>query len=73
MTEHSRVDLGSTPKQMVLAILRNLPDGVTLDEIEHSIFVLQKALLARQAIADGDVYSHEEVKERMRRWLSPET
>jgi hypothetical protein len=73
MTEHSRVDLGSTPKQMVLAVVRNLPDGVTLDEIEHSIFVLRKALLARQAIADGDVYTQEQVKERMKRWLTPET
>jgi hypothetical protein len=29
MTEASPVDLDSTPKQMVLAIVRNLPDGVT--------------------------------------------
>lgn len=73
MTEASPVDLGSTPKQMVLAIVRNLPDSVTLDEIDYAVFVLQKALLARQAIADGDVYTHEEVEERMKRWLTPET
>jgi len=73
MTEPSPVDLDSTPKQMVLAIVRNLPDGATMDEINYSIFFLQKALLARQAIADGNVLSHEQVRERMKQWLSPET
>jgi hypothetical protein len=73
MTEPSPVDLDSTPKQMVLAMVGNLPDGATMDEIDYAIFVLKKALLARQAIADGDVLSHEEVKERMKQWLSPET
>ena len=72
MTGTSPVELNSTPKQMVLAILRNLPDGVTLDEIEYAVFVLRKALLARQAIADGNVCSQEQVEERMKQWLTPE-
>jgi predicted transcriptional regulator len=72
MTKPSAVDLDSTPKQMVLAIVGNLPDGALMEEIDYAIFVLQKALLARQAIADGDVLSHEEVKERLKQWLLPE-
>jgi predicted transcriptional regulator len=59
-----------TAKEEVMEMLQRLPDEITLDEIQHSIFVLQKAKLARQALADGDVYTHEEVKERLRQWLT---
>lgn len=73
MTEASPVSLDSTPKQIVLGVVRHLPDAVTLDDIRYTVFLFQRAMLARQAIANGDVLSHEEVKERMKRWLLPET
>ena len=59
-----------TAKEEVMEMLRRLPDNVTLDEIDYSIFVLQKARLARQAIADDDVYTQEEVEERLSKWLT---
>jgi hypothetical protein len=73
MTEASSVNLDSTPKQIVLGVVRHLPDEVTLEEIRYTIFLFQRAMLVRQAIANGDVLSHEEVKERMKQWLLPET
>jgi hypothetical protein len=73
MTKPSPVDLDSTPKQMVLEVVRHLPDEVPLDDMRYTIFLFKKAMLARQAIANGDVLSHEEVKERMKQWLLPET
>ena len=59
-----------TAKEEVIEMLQRLPDEITLDEIQHSIFILKKAKLARQALADGDVYTHEEVKERLGQWLT---
>ncbi|HEU4453019.1 MAG TPA: hypothetical protein VFR81_08160 [Longimicrobium sp.] len=60
----------TTAKEEVIEMLQRLPDDVTLDDIDYSIFMLQKAKLARQAIADGDVYTQEEVEERLSKWLT---
>jgi hypothetical protein len=61
----------ATAKELVMDMLRRLPDDVTLEQIQYSIFMLEKAVLAQEAIAEGDVYTHEEVKEIIRaKWLT---
>jgi hypothetical protein len=43
-------------------VLRRLPPDATLDEVRYSLFMLEKAKLAREAIAKRDVYTHEEAR-----------
>lgn len=60
------------PREQVIAMLRRLPDDLTLEQIQYHVFVLQKAKRTREAIANGQVFTHEEAKERLKQWLIPE-
>ncbi|HEX8245543.1 MAG TPA: hypothetical protein VF541_18670 [Longimicrobium sp.] len=56
----------TTIKDEVIEMLRRLPDTVSLEEIQYTLYMFEKGKLAQEAIAEGDVYTHEEVKEIIR-------
>lgn len=61
----------TTIKDEVIEMVRRLPDDATLEEIQYSLYMFEKGKLAQEAIAEGDVYTHEEVKEIIRaKWLT---
>lgn len=58
-------------KQEVQKVLETLPEDVSLEDIQYRLYVLQKIDNARQAVARGDVLSHEEVMRQVAKWRQP--
>lgn len=61
----------SIAKEEVRRILDRLPEGATLEDIQYHIYVVQKIERGLKDAQEGRVVSHEEVKQRMARWLQP--
>ena len=57
-------------KQEVMKLLRDLPDGSTLEEIQYSLYVRQKIQRGFQDVKDGKTRTQEEVEKRMEKWLA---
>jgi predicted transcriptional regulator len=58
-----------TAKQDVRELLDHLPDDSTIEDIQYHLYVLEKIRRGQEDIRDGKHYTHEEVKERLGRWL----
>lgn len=58
-----------TAKQQVEALLANLPDDSSLEDIQYHLYVLEKIKRGREDVAAGRVYTLEEARVRMQRWL----
>jgi hypothetical protein len=59
----------STAKEDVRRLLDQLPDDVSLEDVQYHIYVRQKSERALKEVQDGCVLSQEEVERRMARWL----
>ena len=53
-----------TIKEIVHEIADHLPEGATLDDAMHDIYVRQKLERSMQAAADGKVVSQEDMEKR---------
>lgn len=60
-----RVDLDSTPKEQLIAMLGNLPDDLTFEDIQYHLYVLEKFNKVWRARGKVKVYTQEEVEEWM--------
>jgi len=60
-----------TAKKDAQELLNNLPDDSTLDDIQYHLYVLEKIRRGQDGIRNGRHCTHEEAKERLRRWLKP--
>ena len=58
-----------TAKEEVRELIDNLPEDTTLEDIQYHIYVRQKVRRGRDAATQGQTLSHEEVVDRMARWL----
>lgn len=58
-----------TAKQEVQEILQELPDDVTLGDIQYRICVKQKIAQGLADVRAGRVVPHEEIEKRFARWL----
>lgn len=58
-----------TAKQDVEELLKRLPDDSTIEDIQYHLYVLEKIRRGRDDIRDGRGLSHEQVKERLSKWL----
>jgi hypothetical protein len=59
----------STAKEEVQALLRELPDDCSLEDIQYHLYVIEKVNNGLQsAVLDGTV-SQEEVEQRLGKWL----
>jgi len=56
--------------QNVEQMIRNLPDNITLEDIQYHLYVLDKIQKGQQAIRDGKGISHEEAKARLSKWIT---
>ena len=59
----------ATAKQEVEELLSHLPDDSTLEDIQYHLYVLEKIKHGRADIAAGRVYTTEEARQRLSRWL----
>jgi predicted transcriptional regulator len=56
-------------KQEVRKLLDRMPDDCTIDDLQYQLYVLDKIRHAEQEIAEGKGVPHEEVKQRLSKWL----
>jgi hypothetical protein len=59
----------STIKESAQQIIAGLPEDVTWDEIQYRLYLKEMIDEAEEEIADGKGISHEEVEERLAKWL----
>lgn len=59
----------STIKESVIAIVKEMPENVTLEDIMESLYVKQKIIKGQSQLESGQFYTHEEAKEILKEWL----
>ncbi len=57
-------------KDKVLNFIKSLPDGLSVEEITYRLYVNERIIKAQQQIKDGNFLTHEDAKERMKKWLT---
>ncbi len=60
---------GISAKDLVIEFVKNLPDNLTMEQIMYRISFEQNLLTAQEQVRKGQVHSHEEVKELVKKWL----
>lgn len=60
---------GTTPKRSALKLIERLDDDVSFEDIIYQLYVLEKIQKGLEDTEAGRVVSHEEVRERLGRWL----
>lgn len=54
-------------KEDIIKLIQDLPDDVTLEDIQYHLFVRQKLQKAEEQIKEGKTIPHEEVMEKIRK------
>ncbi len=57
-----------TTKEMAKRVIDSLPESAGLDEIMHALYVNAKFQRGEAEIRGGKGLSHEQAKERMKKW-----
>jgi predicted transcriptional regulator len=60
-----------TAKQEVRELLERLPDDSTIEDIQYHLYILEKIRRGQDDIRNGRHSTHEQVKERLAKWLKP--
>lgn len=58
-----------SPKQQAAQLLNRLPDDCSMEDIHYHLYVLEKVQHGLEDAESGSVYSTEEAKERLKKWL----
>jgi len=56
-------------KTQIINSLNNLPDNVTIDQVIEHLIVVEKVQKGMEDSASGKVYSKEEAKDQIKKWL----
>ena len=59
-----------TAKQVVVELMKSLPDDCTLDDISHRLYLRRKLDQAAKAIEEGRIRSYEEGREIVQSWFT---
>lgn len=59
-----------TTKEAVLEMIRKLPEDVTLEDILAELYFRRKVDRGLREPDEGKRIAHEQVRERLRRWLA---
>jgi predicted transcriptional regulator len=57
-------------KDEVRKLLKNIPDASTFEDIQYHIYVRAKIEKGLRAARQGQVVMHDEVKKRLKKWLT---
>lgn len=58
-----------TTKQEVNRILKCLPDDCSLEDVQYHLYVLQKIQRGLKDAEEGRIYTQEQIKKKMSKWL----
>lgn len=56
-------------KQEVTRLLNNLPEECTFEDIQYHLYVMQKIENGLMDEKKGNVYSQEEIEQRLSKWI----
>jgi predicted transcriptional regulator len=59
----------ATEKELIMEMIKSLPDDITMEDIIEAIYVRQKIERGLKDSQEGKSYTHEEAKERLAKWL----
>jgi hypothetical protein len=57
-------------KSEVEALLRQLPEDCTFEDIQYHLYVIEKVRKGLQAADEGNGHTQEEVEQRLSKWTS---
>ncbi len=60
----------SAAKQEAQALIANLPDNCTYEDIQYHLYVVEKIKNGMDRAKQGERTSHKDAKQRMSKWLS---
>jgi len=56
-------------KDSVIDFIKKLPDNLTVEEIAYKLYIDERINKAQEQMKDGNYLTHEEAKERLKKWL----
>ncbi len=56
-------------KNAVIDFIKSLPDDLTVEEIAYKLYLDERINKARKQMKEGNYLTHEEAKERLKKWL----
>jgi hypothetical protein len=56
-------------KETAIDFIKNLPENLTVEEIAYKLYISEKLSRAQKQMENGNFISHEDAKERMKKWL----
>ncbi len=59
----------ATEKEDILKMIQNLPDDISMEDIIEAIYVRKKIEKGLKDSKEGKLYTNEEAKERLAKWL----
>ena len=59
----------ATEKENIINMIKDLPDDVSMEDIIEAIYVRQKIDKGLKDSEEGRVYTNEEAKELLKKWL----
>lgn len=54
-------------KEEVIKLIKDLPEDITIEDIQYHLFVKQKLQKAEKQISEGKIIPHEQVIEKARK------
>jgi len=57
-------------KDDIAEMIKELPEGTSLEDIQYHLYVLEKVQNGQQAIRDGNGVSHTATRKRLAKWLT---
>ena len=59
----------TTEKETILEMIKDLPNEVSMEDIIEAIYVRQKIEKGLKDSEEGRLFTHQEAKERLAKWL----
>jgi len=59
----------ATQKENIIQMIKDLPDDISLEDIIEVLYIRQRIEKGLKDSKEGNLYTHEEAKERLEKWL----
>ncbi len=59
----------ATEKENIIEMIKALPNDVSMEDIIEAIYIRQKIQKGMKDSEEGRLFTHEEAKERLAKWL----
>ena len=56
-------------KSQIIETVSNMPDEFSIDDIVERLIILDKIEKGKQDVVKGNVYTEDQAKERLHKWL----